>query len=198
MRRGGSGRGSASKGRGAKRTAQYSSMSGGTTGKAKQPRSALATSEEITLGPGDDDDEGEEELSSLQDGSVQQNLMEAMWKKMEERLKSMEDREERRLGEVSVVGGVEVPVESPESEMILKENLRKFITAKAFPSWQFIFKKNQLGKCVLAAVSKSYITIPPGYEQYQFAERYSQMVRACLDGCRANAQTAARKRYLSK
>jgi hypothetical protein len=82
---------------------------------------------------------------------------------------------------------------------MLKENLRKFVAAKVFPSWKFIFKKDLLEKCVVSAVDKGFITLPPGYEDSQLlAERYSQSVRVCLDGCRANAQTAARKRYLSK
>lgn len=38
-------------------------------------------------------------------------------------------------------------------------------------------------------MSKSYISAPPGFDKYQLAECYSQMVRVCLDGCIANAKT---------
>jgi hypothetical protein len=51
---------------------------------------------------------------------------------------------------------------------------------------------------VVAAVSKSHITVPPGFDRNQLAVRHSQMVRACLDSCRANVQMAARKRCLSE
>jgi hypothetical protein len=77
---------------------------------------------------------------------------------------------------------------------MLKENLCKFVAAKVFPSWKFIFKKDLLEKCVVSAVDKGFITLPPGYED----SRYSPSVQACLDGRRANAQTRARKRYLNK
>lgn len=120
------------------------------------------------------------------------------WRKMEERLQSMEDRVTKG-GEqegVSVVSGATVT--PPANERILKENLRKFVAEKVFPNWKFIFKKDKLELCVVSAITKSFITVPPGYDQRQLAELYSPTVRACLDGCRANAQTAARKRYLSK
>jgi hypothetical protein len=139
--------------------------------------------------------QGEDSVSSLQEGSsVLNNNMEEKWRMIEDRIKSVEDRQ----GEVSVVSAGATSATSPENEKILKENLRRFVTTKVFPSWKFIFKKELLEKCVVAAVSKSYITVPPGFDQIKLAERYGQTVRACLDGCRANAQTAARKRYLGK
>ena len=139
--------------------------------------------------------QGEDSVSSLQEGSsVLNNNMEEKWRMIEDRIKSVEDRQ----GEVSVVSAGATSATSPENEKILKENLRRFVTTKVFPSWKFIFKKELLEKCVVAAVSKSYITVPPGFDQIKLAERYGQTVRACLDGCRANAQTVARKRYLGK
>jgi hypothetical protein len=136
--------------------------------------------------------QGGDGVSSLREGSVQNTEMEEKWRMIEVRVKSMEERQ----GGVTVVSAGATMETTPENEMILKENLRKFVTSKVFPSWKFIFKKELLEKCVVAAVSKSYITVPPGFDQIQLAERYSQTVRACLDCCRANAQTAARKRYL--
>jgi hypothetical protein len=96
-----------------------------------------------------------------------------------------------------VVSGASV-LPNPANENMLKDNLRRFVASKVFPNWKFIFKKELLGKCVVSAIEKGFITLPPGYEESQLAERYSHFVRASLDGCRANAQTAARKRYLSK
>lgn len=120
------------------------------------------------------------------------------WKKMEDWMKNMEERVDRGKddGGVSVVSGATST--PPANERILKENLRKFVGAKVFPSWKFIFKKEKLGMCVISAIGKSYITTPPGFEERQLAELYGPTIRTCLDGCRANAQTAARKRYLSK
>jgi hypothetical protein len=139
--------------------------------------------------------QGGDSVSSLQEGgSVLNNNMEEKWRMIEDRIKSVEDRQ----GEVSVVSAGATSATAPENEKIMKENLRRFVTTKVFPSWKFIFKKELLEKCVVAAVSKSYITVPPGFDQIKLAERYGQTVRACLDGCRANAQTAARKRYLGK
>ena len=169
---------------------------------AKDPKRSRTSPGGLDLETADTAGEVQDGVSSLQDdSSVQHNLMEEKWKKLDERLQSMEDKDtsrDRRMGEVSVVSGGGAEISPPENEMILKENLRKFVAGKVFPSWKFIFKKELLEKCVVAAVGKSFITIPPGFNQNQLAERYSQIVRGCLDGCRANAQTAARKRYLSK
>ena len=171
-----------------------------TTNASKDPKQSRASPEEIDLETGATG-EVDDGVSSLQDGSsVQHNLMEEKWKNIDERLQTMEDwgTRERRMEEVSVVSGAGAEISPPENEKILKENLRKFVAGKVFPSWKFIFRQNILEKCVVAAVGKSYITLPPGFNQKQLAERYSQVVRVCLDGCRANAQTAGRKRYLSK
>jgi hypothetical protein len=144
--------------------------------------------------------DGEDSMSDLQTGeSVTKNTSgpanDSDWGKMMERMKTMEDV--INGGGVSVVSG-DKKVTPPTNERITKENLRKFVTGKVFPSWKFIFKKEELQKCVVSAINKGYITVPPGYEDCQLAKHYSPTVRACLDGCRANAQSAARKRYLSK
>ena len=55
-------------------------------------------------------------------------------------------------GGVSVVS--EATVTCPTDEKFIKENLRKFVAAKVFPSWKFIFKKEQLSLCVVSAVKK--------------------------------------------
>ena len=92
----------------------------------------------------------------------------------------------------------EATVSHSTDEKIIKENLRKFVAAKIFPSWKFIFKKEQLSLCIVTAVKKGYITVPAGFKVSALTSLYSPTVRACLDGCRANAQTCARKRYLGK
>jgi hypothetical protein len=139
------------------------------------------------------------EVSSIHNGeSVTNTNDQERWRLMEERMRSMEERVrgDRGEGGASVVSGATVT--APPNERILKENLRKFVAAKVFPSWKFIFKKDKLQLCVISAISKSYMTVPPGFEGNQLADLYAPTVRACLDGCRANAQSTARKRYLSK
>jgi len=143
------------------------------------------------------DGEQEDSVSSLQSKSIQRDSIEVKLREMEERMKSMEARaaRDRREGDD---GSIVTAISAPENDVIMKENLRRFVSAKVFPSWKFIFKKDLLDKCVYAAVSKNYITLPPGFTQGQLADRYSKVVRTSLDGCRSNAQAAARKRYLSK
>ena len=120
------------------------------------------------------------------------------WRRMEERLRTMEEKVKNSMvdGGVSVVS--ESTVSRPTDENIIKENLRKFVAAKVFPSWKFLFKKEQLSLCVVSAVKKGYVTVPAGFRESDLASLYSPTVRTCIDGCRANAQTCARKRYLGK
>jgi hypothetical protein len=138
------------------------------------------------------------DVSSLHPGeSVTNTVDQERWRFIEQRMKSMEDRVRGGdEGGVSVVSGATLT--PPVNGRMLKENLRKFVAAKVFPNWKFIFKKEKLGDCVLSAISKGYITTPPGFEPSQLEQLYGPTVRGCLDGCRANAQTTARKRYLSK
>jgi hypothetical protein len=140
----------------------------------------------------------ETDISSMHDGHSVTNANAAdqdRWRMTEERLRCMEERV-KEGGGVSVVSAASMA--PPANERILKENLRKFVAAKVFPSWKFIFRKDKLGRCVTAAVSESHMTLPPGFNENQLADLCSQTVRASLDGCRANAQTTARKRHLSK
>jgi hypothetical protein len=139
------------------------------------------------------------DVSSLYHGeSVTNTVDQERWRIIEKRMKSMEDRVRGGgdEGGVSKVSGATLT--PPVNGRMLKENLRKFVAAKVFPNWKFIFKKEKLGDCVLSAISKGYITTPPGFEPSQLEQLYGPTVRGCLDGCRANAQTTARKRYLSK
>ena len=64
--------------------------------------------------------------------------------------------------------------------------------------WKFIFKTEKLSLCVVLAINKGYITVPAGFKVCELTELYSPTVPACLDGCRANAQTCARTRYLGR
>ena len=143
---------------------------------------------------------GGDGVSSIQQGSVTNPIDLETLQRMEERIRMMEERVKTSMvdgGGVSVVSETS-ELTRPTDEKIIKENLRKFVAVKVFPSWKFIFKKEQLSLCVVSAVKKGYITMPAGYKLGDLSELYSQTVRASLDGCRANAQTCARKRYLGK
>ena len=146
------------------------------------------------------DSAGGDGVSSIQQGSVTNPIDLETLQRMEERIRMMEEKVKTSMvdgGGVSVVSETS-ELTRPTDEKIIKENLRKFVAVKVFPSWKFIFKKEQLGLCVVSAVKKGYITMPAGYKLGDLSELYSQTVRACLDGCRANSQTCARKRYLGK
>ena len=158
---------------------------------------SLTSPSGINLDTSEAGGDGEDTISSLQSKSIQRDSIEVKLREMEERMKSMEARaaRDRREGDD---GSIVTAISAPENDVIMKENLRRFVSAKVFPSWKFIFKKDLLDKCVYAAVSKNYITLPPGFTQGQLADRYSKVVRTSLDGCRSNAQAAARKRYLGK
>ena len=80
-----------------------------------------------------------------------------MRRRLEERLQSAEERETRdkRAGKASAVSGDGSTISAPESELMPRENLRKFVAAKVFPSWKLIFKKSLLEKCVGCGGQKS-------------------------------------------
>jgi hypothetical protein len=143
---------------------------------------------------------GQDGVSDLQE-SVE-TTVEAKFKMVEERMKNMEEllnnRGGRKVGDLSVVSGASSVFLAPANEDMLKENLRKFVAERVFPSWKFIFRNDLLQQCVVLALSKNYITVPPGLVESNMTERYSHTVRGCLDGCRAYAQTLARKKYLCK
>jgi hypothetical protein len=141
---------------------------------------------------------GDDGVSSMQ-GSMTNPIDLETWRRMEERLRMMEEKVKTSMAD----GGVSVVSETslltrPTDEKIIKENLRKFVAVKVFPSWKFIFKKEQLSLCVVSAVKKGHITVPAGFKMCDLTDLCSQTVRACLDGCRANSQTCARKRCLGK
>jgi hypothetical protein len=141
---------------------------------------------------------GQDGVCDLQE-SVE-TTVEAKFKMVEERMKNMEEqlnRGGRKVGDLSVVSGAS-SVLAPANEDMLKENLRKFVAERVFPSWKFIFRNDLLQQCVVLAISKNYITMPPGLVESNMTERYSHTVRGHLDGCRAYAQTLARKKYLCK
>jgi hypothetical protein len=98
----------------------------------------------------------------------------------------------------SVVSAMTASAMTPEYESFVRENLRRFVTERVFPSWKFIFKPGLLSQVVLLAISKTIITLPPGMSEAYMEEQYRHTVRVGLDGCRANAQTIARQRYIGK
>ena len=118
--------------------------------------------------------EHEGSVSSIQE-SVDINSDEKM-KSLEGRIKNMEAVFQRKQneGELSVVSGSSVL--PPSNDKLTVENLRTFVAAKVFPSWKFIFKKELLVNCVASAISKHFITVPPGYDHSQLAERYCTTV----------------------
>jgi hypothetical protein len=89
-------------------------------------------------------------------------------------------------------------VSDPKHDEVLKENLKKFVAARVFPKFKFIFKKEILGQVVEMALTTHFITKPDGWGLADMQKAYHQVVRSCLDGCRANAQSIARKKYLGK
>jgi hypothetical protein len=143
--------------------------------------------------------EGDDMSLTNVDGSVTDTVDQERWRMMEVRMRSMEERatrEEDDEGATMVSGATGVTL--PPNERILKENLRKFVAAKVFPNWKHMLEKDKLGSCVVSAVAKSHMTVPPGFDGRKLAERCGGTARACLDGCKANAQTAARKRHLGE
>jgi hypothetical protein len=113
---------------------------------------------------------GQDGVSDLQE-SVE-TMVEAKFKMVEERMKNMEEllnRGGRKVGDLSVVSGAS-SVLAPANEDMLKENLRKFVAERVFPSWKFIFRNDLLQQCVVLAISKNYITMPPGLVESNMTE----------------------------
>jgi hypothetical protein len=65
-----------------------------------------------------------------------------------------------------------------------------------FSKFKFIFKLEQLGQVFELALANNFITKPDEWELPDMQKYYSQVVRSCLDGCRAKAQSVARNKYL--
>jgi hypothetical protein len=55
-----------------------------------------------------------------------------------------------------------------------------------------------LGQVVKMALTNGFITKPNDWTVSIMQEYYSQVVRHGLDGCRANVQSVARKKYIGK
>ena len=92
------------------------------------------------------------------------------WRMMEERIETMEEKASKSADEggESVASGAAVT--RPGNERSMKENLRKFVAAKAFLSWKFILKKDRLGSCIVLAINKSHVMVPPGFKERQLAK----------------------------
>ena len=110
-----------------------------------------------------------------------------------ERLEA-EVKKQQDLGPTSGLNGASIK----KPEVLVNDHLRKFVAEKIFPGWKFIFNKEKLGRVVSAAVKQGYITKPDGVGEEEMRECYRRSVRTCLDGCRHNAQSAARRRFIGK
>ena len=139
-----------------------------------------------------------EAISELRENSVGQeyykyNNQMAELKAKLERLEA-EVKKQQDLGPTSGLNGASIK----KPEVLVNDHLRKFVAEKIFPGWKFIFNKEKLGRVVSAAVKQGYITKPDGVGEEEMRECYRRSVRTCLDGCRHNAQSAARRRFIGK
>ena len=88
-----------------------------------------------------------------------------------------------------------------QNELVREINLRRFVTDSVFGKYKLINKRETLERVVEAAITfftNKYITKPDGWELADMRSKYTPVVRSCLDGCCANAQTVARRKYLRK
>jgi hypothetical protein len=86
----------------------------------------------------------ETDISSMHDGHSVTDTNTAdqdRWRMTEERLRCMEEIRVKEGGGVSVVSAASTA--PPADERISKENLRKFVAAKVFPSWKFILRNQR-------------------------------------------------------
>jgi phage I-like protein len=131
---------------------------------------------------------GVDEVSMLHDtSSIQENWESRINTLVEERMKQLQEswRSQNTDG-ISIVS-------AGKNDDILKENLRRFVAERVFSKFKFIFKQERLGQVVELALTNNFITKPDEWELADMQKHYSQVVRSCLDGCRANAQSVARK-----
>jgi hypothetical protein len=135
-----------------------------------------------------------DEVSMLRDSS---DSVQASWESKIEALVStrMKEMEANWMGRPSDVASV---VSAPVNDDFLKENLRKFVAERVFPKFKFIFKQKILEQVVEMALTNGFITKPDGFTVQGMQKYYSKVVKQCLDACRANAQSVARKKYLGK
>jgi hypothetical protein len=142
-------------------------------------------------------DDGEDSASGEDEPK---EAMESELAKMRKKLELMEAQLllKKTPEGMSVVSEMTASTVSVEFEAFAKENIRRFVTDKVFPKWKFIFKAGLLGDIVKSAITNKYITVPPGVSTAWMEDKYRPTVRSALDGCRANAQTIARRRYIGK
>jgi hypothetical protein len=135
-----------------------------------------------------------DEVSMLRDSS---SSVQASWESKIEALVAtrMKEMEANWMGRPSDVASV---VSAPVNDDFLKENLRKFVAERVFPKFKFIFKQKILEQVVEMALTNGFITKPDGFTVQGMHKYYSKVVKQCLDACRANAQSVARKKYLGK
>lgn len=135
-----------------------------------------------------------DEVSMLRDSnsSVQASWESKMEALVDQRMKEMEASWKTQRTDVASV--VSVPV----NDDFLRENLRRFVAERVFPKFKFIFKETTLGQVVEMALTNGFITKPAESTMNEMKKYYSQAVRQSLDGCRANAQSVARKKYIGK
>jgi hypothetical protein len=135
-----------------------------------------------------------DEVSMLRDShsSVQASWESKMEAMMEIRMKEMEANWKSQRTEITSVVSV------PSNDDFLRENLRKFVAERVFPKFKFIFKAKTLGQVVEMALTNGFITQPEDWTLSEMQKYYCPVVRHCLDGCRANAQSVARKKYIGK
>jgi hypothetical protein len=136
-----------------------------------------------------------DEVSMLRDSSnssVKASWESKMEKIVELRMKEMEANWKNQRANVASV------VSAPVNDDFLRENLRKFVAERVFPKFKFIFKNTTLGQVVEMALTNGFITKPNNWTVSKMQQYYSQVVRHGLDGCWANAQSVARKKYIGR
>ena len=130
------------------------------------------------------------EVSPMPDASTHASLESRIEAMVNGRIQAMEESWKRRAADEASV------TSDPRLDDSVKENLRRFVADRVFPKFKFIFDKETLGQVVEMALTNKYITQPDGWGLTSMKKTYSRSVRSYLDGCRANAQAVARKKYL--
>ena len=139
----------------------------------------------VTMGNG-----SQSEVSPMPDASTHASLESRIEAMVNERIQAMEESWKRRAADEASV------ISDPRLDDSVKENLRRFVADRVFPKFKFIFDKETLGQVVEMALTNKHITQPDGWGLTSMKKTCSRSVRSYLDGCRANAQAVARKKYL--
>ena len=130
------------------------------------------------------------EVSPMPDASTHASLESRIEAMVNERTQAMEESWKRRAADEASV------MSDPRLDDSVKENLRRFVADRVFPEFKFTFDKETLGQVVEMALTNKCITQPDGWGLTSMKKTHSRSVRSYLDGCRANAQAVARKKYL--